>query len=145
MASIKVRKGLLWDNIWLKSLSEIKIPENITTALLTAIPNDILPDPGKEMRTRPVKVNAFTTSPSVSSMRGNKSPYQNELTGYRAKTVPSFKWQSSSFHGSKKRIKNELPNYKFFTVSDVETEYQGTEAVYDKPADLNNFKRRVWI
>lgn len=91
MAYIKVRKGLLWENIWLKSLSEIKIPENITTALLTAIPNDILPDPGKEMRTRPVKVNAFTTSPSVSSMRGNKSPYQNELTGYQAKTVPSFK------------------------------------------------------
>ena len=145
MAYIKVRKGLLWENIWLKSLSEIKIPENITTALLTAIPNDILPDPGKEMRTRPVKVNAFTTSPSVSSMRGNKSPYQNELTGYRAKTVPSFKCQSSSFHGSKKRIKNELPNYKFFTVSDVETEYQGTEAIDDEPADLNNFKRRVWI
>lgn len=145
MAYIKVRKGLLWENIWLKSLSEIKIPENITTALLTAIPNDILPDPGKEMRTRPVKVNAFTTSPSVSSMWGNKSPYQNELTGYRAKTVPCFKWQSSSFHGSKKRIKNELPNYKFFTVSDVETEYQGTEAIYYEPADLNNFKRRVWI
>ena len=143
MASIKVRKGLLWDNIWLKSLSEIKIPENITTALLIAIPNDILPDPEKEMRTRPV--NAFTTSPLFSSMRGNIEPYQNELTGYRAKTVPSFKWQSSSFHGSRKRIKNELPNYKFFTVSDVETEYQGTEAIYDKPADLNNFKRRVWI
>ena len=89
MAYIKVRKGLLWDNIWLKSLSEIKIPENITTALLIAIPNDILPDPEKEMRTRPV--NAFTTSPSFSSMRGNIEPYQNELTGYRAKTVPSFK------------------------------------------------------
>ena len=143
MAYIKVRKGLLWDNIWLKSLSEIKIPENITTALLIAIPNDILPDPEKEMRTRPV--NAFTTSPLFSSMRGNIEPYQNELTGYRAKTVPSFKWQSSSFHGSRKRIKNELPNYKFFTVSDVETEYQGTEAIYDKPADLNNFKRRVSI
>ena len=143
MAYIKVRKGLLWDNIWLKSLSEIKIPENITTALLIAIPNDILPDPKKEMRTRPV--NAFTTSPLFSSMRGNIEPYQNELTGYRAKTVPSFKWQSSSFHESRKRIKNELPNYKFFTVSDVETEYQSTEAIYDKPADLNNFKRRVWI
>ena len=59
---VKVRKDLLWESIWPTGSSEIKIPENITTALLIAIPNYILPDPEEEMRTRPVKVNAFTAS-----------------------------------------------------------------------------------
>ena len=57
--NLKFRKGLLWENIWPTSSSEIKIPENITTALLTDISNDILPGP-EEVRARPVKVNAFT-------------------------------------------------------------------------------------
>ena len=64
---LKVRKGLLWENIWPTSSSEIKIPKNITTALLIAIPNDTLPDPKEEMRTRPIKVNAFTASSWFSS------------------------------------------------------------------------------
>ena len=59
---LKVRKGLLWENIWPTSSSEIRIPENITSTLLIAIPNDILLDPEEEMMTRPVKVNAFTAS-----------------------------------------------------------------------------------
>ena len=133
---LKVRKGLLWENIWPTSSSEINIPENITTALLVAIPNDILPDPEEEMRTRSIKVNAITASSSFSSPRENMSPYQNELKGYGARTVPSFKRQSNSFHGSRKRTKNELPNYKFFMLSDVETE-QDPEDIYDVPVDLN--------
>ena len=38
---LEVIKGLLWENIWPTSSSEIEIPENITTALLIIIPNDI--------------------------------------------------------------------------------------------------------
>ena len=133
---LKVRKGLLWENIWPTSSSEIKILENITTALLIAIPNDILPDPEEEMRTRPVEVNGFTASSSFSSPRGNMSPCQNELKDYGARTVPSFKRQSNSFRGSRKRTKNELRNYKFFTLSDVETG-QDPEDIYDVPVDLN--------
>ena len=64
---LKIRKGLLWENIWPTSSSEIKIPEIITTAILITIPNDILLDPEEKMRTRPVKVNAFTASSSFSS------------------------------------------------------------------------------
>ena len=93
------------------------------------------------MRTRTVKVNAFTASSPFSSPQGNVSPYQNKLKGYGARTVPSFKRQSSSFHGSSKRTKNELPNYKFFILSDVETK-QDPEDRYNVPADLNKLQRK---
>lgn len=73
----------------------------------------ILPGPVEEMRTRLVKVNAFTACSSFLSPQKNMSPYQNELKGYGTRTVSSFKGQSSSFLGSRKRTKNELPNYKF--------------------------------
>ena len=94
------------------------------------------------MRTRPVKVNVLTASPSFSSPRGNMSPYQNELTSFGARTVPPFKRQSSSFHGSRKKTKSELPSYKFFTLSDVETEQQDPKDIYDVPAGLNKLQRK---
>ena len=50
---LKVRKGFLWDNIWLTSSPEIKIPENITTAVLVVIQSDILPDPEEKIKTKP--------------------------------------------------------------------------------------------
>ena len=111
---LEVIKGLLWENIWPTSSSEIEIPENITTALLIIIPNDI-------HITRPCGRNEDKTCQSecIYSMffvfitTIKYVTVQNELKGYGTRTVSSFKGQSSSFLGSRKRTKNELPNYEF--------------------------------
>ena len=42
---LKVKKGLLWQKTWPTSSSENRIPENVTTTLLIAMPNNISPDP----------------------------------------------------------------------------------------------------
>ena len=65
----------------------------------------------------------------------------DELTGYGARTVPSFKRHSSSLHGSRKKTKNELPNYKFLSLFTLKQ--QDLEDIYDVPADLSKLQKKT--